>query len=142
MYEKLSDEPRRTPALLREPIIVSLPPELAPELWSYETELYALGFGFEPFGQATVRLRAAPEDAADPGTAFQAALEALAGGEDLAKALACKGSTKFGEQLSKERMESLIKDWTACEFPMVCPHGRPIMKRVSLPDLLREFGRG
>lgn len=141
LYEKLSYEPRRRPAPLPVPLAVSLTPNLAPETWSYETELHALGFEFEPFGEATVRLQAAPEGAAEPGTAFQAALEALVGGEDLAKALACKGSTKFGEQLPKEKMESLVKEWTACEFPMVCPHGRPIMKRVSLAELLREFGR-
>ncbi|CAN5205809.1 hypothetical protein BH24ACT16_BH24ACT16_13090 [soil metagenome] len=142
LYEKLSVEPRRYPVNLAVPIAVSLPPELAPEAYSYETELYSLGFAFEPFGEATVRVRAAPEEAAEPATAFRAALEALTGGEDLAKALACKGSTKFGERLSGERMGRLIKEWTACEFPEVCPHGRPIMKRISLADLLREFGRG
>lgn len=142
LYEKLSEEPRRSPAHLPEPLVVSLPRELAPEVWSYETELHSLGFEFEPFGDATVRLHGAPEDAAEPGTAFQAALEALAGGEDLAKALACKGSTKFGERLSREQMERLIKEWTACKFPEVCPHGRPVVKRISLADLLREFGRG
>lgn len=141
LYEKLSAEPCRSPTLLHDPLAVNLPPDLAPEVWSYETELRSLGFEFEPFGDATVRLHGAPEDAAEPGTAFRAALEALAGGEDLAKALACKGSTKFGEQLSKEKMQNLIKEWTACEFPEVCPHGRPIMKRIPLADLLREFGR-
>jgi len=142
LYERLSAEPRRSPAPLREPQAVSLPPELAPEVWSYEAELYSLGFEFEPFGEATVRLQAAPEDAAEPAKDLRAALEALAGGEDLAKALACKGSTKFGEQLSGERMEWLIREWTACEFPEVCPHGRPVVKRIPLADLLREFGRG
>lgn len=120
LYEKLSEEPRRSSAPLSEPLAVSLPPELAPEVYSYETELHSLGFEFEPFGESTVRLRAAPEDAAEPGTAFRAALEALAGGEDLAKALDCKGSTKFGERLSRDRMERLLEEWTACEFPAVC----------------------
>lgn len=142
LYERLSEEPRRSPAPLPEPPAVSLPPELAPEVYSYETELHSLGFEFEPFGEATVRLRAAPEDAVEPATAFRAALEALAGGEDLAKALACKGSTKFGERLSRDRMERLLKEWAACEFPTVCPHGRPVVKRTSLAELLREFGRG
>jgi DNA mismatch repair protein MutL len=77
----------------------------------------------------------------DPEAAFLAALHALAGGEDLAKALACKGSTKFGEDLSREGMAALLYEWSSCEFPDVCPHGRPIVKRVALADLLREFGR-
>lgn len=142
LYEKLSANPRQSPALLPEPVVVALPEELAPEAHSREDELRALGFEFESFGEATVRLHGAPPDAPEPAAAFRAALEALAGGEDLAKALACKGSTKFGESLSKEQMERLIKQWTACEFPMVCPHGRPIVKRIPLAELLREFGRG
>jgi DNA mismatch repair protein MutL len=27
------------------------------------------------------------------------------------------------------------------QFREICPHGRPIVKRLSLVDLLREFGR-
>ncbi len=118
-----------------------LPEDLAPEAWAFETELLRLGFLFEPFGADAVRVTAAPETAVDPEAAFLAALHALAGGEDLAKALACKGSTRFGENLSKEEMQALLRDWTSCEFPDVCPHGRPIVKRVALADLLREFGR-
>jgi DNA mismatch repair protein MutL len=58
--------------------------------------------------------------------------------DDLAR---CKGSTKFGEDLSREGMAALLHEWASCQFPNVCPHGRPIVKRVTLADLLREFGR-
>ncbi len=73
-----------------------LPEDLAPEAWAFEAGLRSLGFAFEPFGADAVRLTAAPQTAVDPEAAFLAAVHALAGGEDLAKALACKGSTKFG----------------------------------------------
>ncbi len=82
-----------------------------------------------------------PETVTDPETALLAALHALAGGEDLAKALACKGSTRFGEALSSEEMEMLLREWASTEFKEVCPHGRPIVKRLPLTDLLSEFGR-
>jgi len=103
--------------------------------------LEALGFRFEPFGEDALRITGAPETATDPEAALLAALHALVGGEDLAKALACKGSTRFGENLSREEMEMLLREWAATEFPEICPHGRPIVKRLSLADLLREFGR-
>jgi DNA mismatch repair protein MutL len=67
-----------------------------------------------------VRLLAAPEVVTDPEGAFLGALEALAGGEDLAKALACQGSTKFGESLTREEMVSLLRQWAACEFGEKC----------------------
>ena len=88
-----------------------------------------------------MRVAAAPETVTDPVAALLAALRALVGGEDLAKALACKGSTRFGESLSREEMVVLLNDWAASDFRDVCPHGRSIAKRIKLVDLLREFGR-
>ena len=141
LYERLQKDPRGEPVELAGPVVVRLPEDLAPEVWSMEAELRALGFAFEPFGEGAVRVHAAPETTADPEAAFLAAVGAIAGGEDLAKALACKGSTRFGEILTREEMTALLKEWAACEFRMICPHGRPIVKRIALADLLREFGR-
>ena len=141
LYERLLKNPNAAPVALPNPIVVRLPEDLAPEAWNLEPELNALGFEFEPFGDGALRVSGAPETATDAEAALLAALGALAGGEDLAKALACKGSTRFGESLSREEMERLLKEWSATEFTDVCPHGRPIVKRVRLADLLREFGR-
>jgi DNA mismatch repair protein MutL len=141
LYEKLSENLKGMPADLASPMVVRLPDDLAPEVWSFEVELEALGFRVEPFGSGTVRLLAAPESVTDPEGAFLGAVEALAGGEDLAKALACRGSTKFGGSLGQEEMRVLLNEWAACEFKMVCPHGRPIVRRIVLAELLREFGR-
>jgi len=141
LYERLRENPKAPAATLERPVTAVMPEDLAPEVWSFEDDLGSLGFLFEPFGPAAVRVTAAPETAVDLEAAFLAALHALAGGEDLAKALACKGSTKFGEDLSGEGMAALLDEWSSCEFPDVCPHGRPIVKRVPLADLLREFGR-
>ncbi len=141
LYERLRENPEAPPAALERPVTAVLPEDLAPEAWAFEEDLGSLGFLFEPFGPDAVRVTAAPATAVDPEAAFLAALHALAGGDDLAKALACKGSTKFGEDLSREGMAALLDEWASCEFPNVCPHGRPIVKRVALADLLREFGR-
>jgi DNA mismatch repair protein MutL len=141
LYEGLLENPRGTPVALPEPVVVRLPHDLAPEAWNFEREFETLGFAFEPFGDGAVRVLEVPEAVTDPEAALLAALGALAGGEDLAKALACKGSTRFGESLSREEMEALLREWSACDFREVCPHGRPIVKRVRLTELLREFGR-
>jgi DNA mismatch repair protein MutL len=127
LYERLSEDPVGTPVKLPRPVVARLPEDLAPEVWGFEDD--------------AVRLLGVPETVTDPGAALEAAVEALAGGEDLAKALACKGSTRFGEEMSGDEMEALLNDWAACEFKEICPHGRPIVKRVRLADLLREFGR-
>ena len=141
LYERLSANPRSEAIPLESPVVVRLPQDLAPEVWSFEHELKALGFEFEPFGAEAVRVISTPASVTDPETALVAAIGALAGGEDLAKALACKGSTKFGETMSEGEMKVLLMEWATCEFREVCPHGRPIIKRITLADLLREFGR-
>ncbi len=141
LYERLSKNPKATPVALPKPVVVRLPDDLAPEAWNFEAELSALGFEFEPFGEGAVRVSRVPETVADAEAALIAAIGALAGGEDLAKALACKGSTRFGEALSREEMEALLREWSTTEFKEICPHGRPIAKRIKLADLLREFGR-
>jgi DNA mismatch repair protein MutL len=141
LYERFSESLKAEAVPLSSPVVAQLPEDLSPEAWNYEAELEALGFRFETFGEGALRVTAVPETVTDPETAFLAALHALVGGEDLAKALACKGSTRFGESLSPEEMRSLLAEWSVCEFRDVCPHGRPIVKRLALPDLLREFGR-
>ena len=141
LYERFSKNPRAEALPLPSPVVARLPDALAPEVWNFEVEMQALGFRFEPFGEGAVRISAVPETVTDPEIALLAALHALTGGEDLAKALACKGSTRFGESLSREEMELLLKEWSETDFREICPHGRPIVKRLSLLDLLREFGR-
>ncbi len=120
LYERLSENPRGTATPLPRPAVVHLPGDLAPEVWNFEVELEALGFEVEPFGEDTVRVLATPETVTDAGEALVSALGALAGGEDLAKAMACRGSTKFGENLSIGEMEALLEDWSACEFKDTC----------------------
>jgi DNA mismatch repair protein MutL len=141
LYERLSENPRAEAIPLPSPVVARLPEDLAPEVVNFEVAMQALGFRFEPFGEGAVRISAVPETVTDPETALLAALHALAGGEDLAKALACKGSTRFGEALSREEMDMLLREWFSTEFKEVCPHGWPIVKRLMLVDLLREFGR-
>jgi DNA mismatch repair protein MutL len=120
LYERLLKNPKSTPFELPAPVIVRLPEDLVPEVWNLESELNALGFEFEPFGEGAVRIPKAPETVADAEAALLAALGALVGGEDLAKALACKGSTRFGESLSREEMEALLREWVATEFKETC----------------------
>jgi DNA mismatch repair protein MutL len=116
LYERLSESLKAEPVPLSSPVVAQLPADLAPEAWNFDAELEALGFRFEPFGDGALRITAVPATITDPETAFLAALHALAGGEDLAKALACKGSTRFGESLSREEMETLLKEWSSTEF--------------------------
>jgi DNA mismatch repair protein MutL len=61
--------------------------------------------------------------------------------ENVARSFACKAAIKKGESLSPDEMNSLLDRLFATEHPYLCPHGRPIIIRMTLEELDRKFGR-
>lgn len=62
--------------------------------------------------------------------------------EHAAKILACKSYTvKAHKKLSHEEMEHLIERLEKTRQPFTCPHGRPTLIKITLPDLARQFKR-
>ncbi len=61
--------------------------------------------------------------------------------EILAKSYSCKAAIKAGDYLSEKEMRLLIDQLFATSMPYVCPHGRPIVVKISLDEFDRRFGR-
>jgi DNA mismatch repair protein MutL len=59
----------------------------------------------------------------------------------LAASYACRTAIKAGEKLSTQEMQSLIDHLFQTENPFVCPHGRPVVIKLSLQELDYRFGR-
>ena len=55
--------------------------------------------------------------------------------------VACHAAIKAHAPLQREEMIRLITDLAGTETPYFCPHGRPIVSRLSLRDIKRELGR-
>ncbi len=111
-----------------------------------------LGFLLKMFGSNTVILEGVPMDIrpgdettilADVIGLFKEAEQGvkLDPRERLAKTYSCKAAVKAGDRLNGPEMASLLEQLFASEVPHVCPHGRPVMIRMSLSDLDRRFGR-
>ena len=118
----------------------------------WATTLEGLGFGLEGWSGSTVVLRAVP--ALLRGQEPQRLVEALV--EDvnrprkgeavplLHRALsfvACHAAIKAHAPLQREEMARLIADLAETQTPYFCPHGRPIVSRLSLRDIKRDLGR-
>jgi DNA mismatch repair protein MutL len=112
--------------------------------------LERLGFAFEGFGGESVVLRAVPTllKGDEPKRLVEAAVEELAdpkaGGPTLDRALAfvaCRAAIKANTPLAPEEMQRLVADLETTETPYFCPHGRPIVSRVSMHDIRRELKR-
>lgn len=59
----------------------------------------------------------------------------------LAKDISCKGAIKANHQLSLLEIDHLVKDLKQCLNPYTCPHGRPVVIKVSNYDIERMFKR-
>lgn len=111
-----------------------------------------LGFDIKPFGKGTVVIEGVPPDAR-AGKEGEIVEEVLSlykeyqqhaptnVRDNLAKSYSCKSAVKAGDSLSEEEMRSLIDQLFATKMPYVCPHGRPIVLRISIEELDRRFGR-
>src|SRR5207245_10470156 len=86
--------------------------------------------------------------ASEPKRLIEAAVEevagAAAGAPTVDRALAfvaCRAAVKANTPLGREEMERLVVELAATETPYFCPHGRPIVSRVSLHDIRGELKR-
>jgi DNA mismatch repair protein MutL len=114
--------------------------------------LEPLGFRLEGFGGSSVLLRAVPSllKGEEPRRLIEALLDEVgrppkdATRPLLQRALAflaCRAAIKAHWPLGREEMARLLDDLSATETPYFCPHGRPIVSRLSLREIKRELGR-
>ena len=126
--------------------------------WQYEVyeeirdEIYRLGFGIRAFGGMSVMVEGVPPDVRDgtEATILQdmiaeyqenASKLKLEKRDNIAKSYSCRNAIMTGQKLSLEEMKMLIDRLFATRMPYVCPHGRPVIIRLSLDELDRMFGR-
>jgi DNA mismatch repair protein MutL len=135
------------------PIIVTLKPDQEIKFAQIEEEFRANGFDIEPFGQRTVAVKAAPAGLS-PQNVETLLHEILDTPErelrelslsDLqrrvAATIACHAAIKVNMPLDLTKMHWLLDQLAKSEFPMACPHGRPIALKYSLREILKAFHR-
>ncbi len=152
IYERLIAD-IATPPLPSQDLLIPQPVALAPAaralLDQWRPLLERLGFGLEEFG-GSVALRAVPVllSGQDPRRLIERMLDELrpTGGKaiELERALAfvaCRAAIKASSPLMREEMDRLVADLSRTETPYFCPHGRPIVSRVSLSEIRKELKR-
>jgi DNA mismatch repair protein MutL len=122
---------------------------LLQELFPYIT---GLGFDVKVFGKQTVVVDGVPTDVRnqDEESVLAGVLglyreyvqhAPLDARDTVAKSFACRSAVKAGDTMSEPEMRSLLEQLGTTTMPFVCPHGRPVMLRISLDELDRRFGR-
>jgi DNA mismatch repair protein MutL len=155
LFERLQRSLRGSPLPSQE-LLFAQPVELGPGqaelLKEWSPMLAELGFALEGFGGSTVLLRAVPSllKGEEPRRLIEGLLdEVSASPRDetaplLHRALAfvaCRAAIKAHAPLQRDEMGRLLSDLSATETPYFCPHGRPIVSRLSLREIKRELGR-
>jgi DNA mismatch repair protein MutL len=134
--------------LFAEPL--ALGPAARALLERWREPLERLGFAFEGFGGDAIVLRAVPTllKGDEPRRLVEGAVEELADPKVAAPTLeralafvACRAAVKADTPLGTDEMQRLVADLETTETPYFCPHGRPIVSRVSMHDIRRELKR-
>jgi DNA mismatch repair protein MutL len=132
------------------PETVDLPPAARALLERWRPTLERLGFAFEPRPGGALVISAVPAllKRDEPRRLLEAAVDELGGPKADAPAMeralafvACRGAIKANTPLAREEMERLVADLGGTRTPYFCPHGRPIVSRVSMQDIRRELKR-
>jgi DNA mismatch repair protein MutL len=116
-------------------------------------ELNQTGFDTEPFGHGTIAIKGAPADIspADIERLVREILE-IADQEmrsvsvddlrrGIAASIACHAAIKVNTKLEPAKIDWLLNALAATDYPMSCPHGRPIAMRYSTREILKAFHR-
>jgi DNA mismatch repair protein MutL len=61
--------------------------------------------------------------------------------DEIAASLACKAAVKVNMKLTPEKMQWMIDNLITNSAATTCPHGRPIILRLTMRDIERSFHR-
>ena len=138
---------------LLEPMVLDLSAGQRQALALHVGELGRLGFEVEEFGGASVRVASVPalvpiDRAAAAIRALADDLEGLERGASVQEALsrtaatmACHAAVKAHDPLTMEKMQYILHELRRTAYSTVCPHGRPVVLRISKREIEKNFQR-
>ena len=138
--------------LLLAPVTVNLSAAETAALLENADLLNGAGVQVEDFGGGTMLVRAVPADV--PVTDVEGLLCELAdrlakGAKDTVSerteavmhSIACKAAIKAGDRSDRRELMALAQDILNGKVPPFCPHGRPVVLKLTKKELEKQFGR-
>lgn len=152
IMERLNSGPLQSQRLLV-PLVIDLPPESRQALQARAVELLRFGFELEEFGGDSVRVSAVPallerheseravRALADDLEGLDRGLELQEGLKRIAASMACHAAVKANYPLTMEKMAHILEELRHTAHSTICPHGRPVMLRITRRELEKNFER-
>jgi DNA mismatch repair protein MutL len=135
------------------PLILELTAGQLVEYDRIREELLAIGFDTDLFGARTIAVKSAPA-AVSPADTERLIFEILEIAESemrrvslddlrrgMAASIACRAAIKINTRLDPAKIDYLLRELARTEYPMSCPHGRPVALRYAIRDILKGFHR-
>jgi len=158
LYDRIRAQLAGAPApsqRLLEPVLVEVGEARAGAVEGVGGILERAGLEVDRFAPDTVRISAMPpeldpeeagrlvEEILDRATELEGVPERVAEllEEELAAGLACRAAIKVNHPLDVAKQRALLEDLARTENPHRCPHGRPIILRLSQEEMERRLGR-
>ena len=135
------------------PMVIDLAASAVQALVGRAAELERFGFEIEGFGASTLKVTAVPallksEDCSKALAALGEDLEGLDRGAHVQDALqriaattACHAAVKANYPLTYEKMTHILDELRATAYSTICPHGRPVMLRLTRREIEKNFER-
>jgi DNA mismatch repair protein MutL len=135
------------------PETFDLTPSQAAVYDSIAEELESYGFSLMRLSGRTVAIKAVPADlaAADARNMLVEVLDTIDSEkrgrtrevlrDEIAASLACRAAIKINMPLTQEKMRWLIDRLLMTSSPTTCPHGRPVILRLTMRDIEKGFHR-
>ncbi|MCL1892690.1 MAG: DNA mismatch repair endonuclease MutL [Holophagaceae bacterium] len=153
LYEQLfirKTQPAIQPFL--PPKVIHIGHAMMAKLSPYIGELCSIGVEVEPMGEDAIAVRALPDFLVDrsPDLLLEDLVKRIESNKgndleyfrkDLNAELACRSAIKKNHALDSVQAQALLDSLVNCDNPLTCPHGRPVMKKMTLVELERSFGR-
>jgi DNA mismatch repair protein MutL len=152
IMERLTNDSLESQRLLI-PAVLELPPAERAALISKSEALARFGFEVEEFGGDSIKVTAMPAllDPNECDTALRALAEDLEGLDrglrledalkQIAATTACHAAVKAHYPLTLEKMHHILEELRATAYSTVCPHGRPVMLRITRREIEKNFDR-
>jgi DNA mismatch repair protein MutL len=156
LYERLTAQSRDGSVPVQRllfPVTVDVAPAEVQAFESARQTLAEFGFSVAPFGENTLVVDEIP--ALLPAGAVARLLRELLGeilewrrAEGVEKlrhrllaTAACHAAVTANRPLDAPRMRAIVGDLLGTDMPMTCPHGRPVLLRLTLDQIEKEFHR-
>jgi len=138
---------------LLEPMLIELSAGARQALAVHVGKLERMGFELEEFGGSAVRVAAVPAllTREDSEAAIRALAQDLEGLDTeskvdealkrIAATMACHAAVKANYPLTSEKMAHILEELQQTAYSTICPHGRPVMLRLTRREVEKNFQR-